>query len=197
MSSRARGGAHGVRGSDLQQRRHPSPPRRRLRRDAMATDGDGRGDPERSRRPARRLAPHGHLATEAEASTPDYVRLADAIGGVVVSGNVNSPMPAWSAEVGGPLNVQPDRGGRCSSSPAGRWRPERTPPRRFPIRSRRASEVFNSAGCVGCHGAQLMGSTVWSEHLDDRLRRDHRLRRGLRHTLGHRPDDRRLRRRPA
>src|ERR671917_358404 len=27
-------------------------------------------------------------------------------GGVVVSGNVNSPMPAWSDEVGGPLNEQ-------------------------------------------------------------------------------------------
>ena len=32
---------------------------------------------------------------------PNYVHLAVSYGGVVVSGNVNSPMPAWSAEVGG------------------------------------------------------------------------------------------------
>src|SRR5918994_5740319 len=37
---------------------------------------------------------------------PNYVHLAVSYGGVVVSGNVNSPMPAWSSEVGGPLNEQ-------------------------------------------------------------------------------------------
>src|SRR5688500_14828634 len=37
---------------------------------------------------------------------PNYVHLAVSYGGVVVSGNVNSPMPAWSSTVGGPLNEQ-------------------------------------------------------------------------------------------
>jgi mono/diheme cytochrome c family protein len=36
---------------------------------------------------------------------PDYVNLVIRFGGVVVSGDVNSPMPAWSAEVGGALTV--------------------------------------------------------------------------------------------
>lgn len=35
-----------------------------------------------------------------------YIELVIRYGGVVVSGDVNSPMPAWSHEVGGPLNEE-------------------------------------------------------------------------------------------
>jgi len=35
-----------------------------------------------------------------------YIELVIRYGGVVVTGNVNSPMPAWSYEVGGPLNEE-------------------------------------------------------------------------------------------
>ena len=71
-------------------------PRRRRR---------GRRHPERPRRPP---APSLHTASLANKLrvNPNYVHLAVSYGGVVVSGNVNSPMPAWSYEVGGPLNEQ-------------------------------------------------------------------------------------------
>ena len=39
-------------------------------------------------------------------STPSYVNLVIRFGGVVVSGRVESPMPAWSSEVGGALTIQ-------------------------------------------------------------------------------------------
>jgi mono/diheme cytochrome c family protein len=58
--------------------------------------------------PNGRIAPSLHTATLAAKlkENPDYVHLAVSFGGVVVSGDVNSPMPAWSYEVGGPLNEQ-------------------------------------------------------------------------------------------
>src|SRR5918994_2867589 len=58
--------------------------------------------------PDGRTAPSLHTRSLADKLrvNPEYVRLAVSYGGVVVSGNVNSPMPAWSREVGGPLNRQ-------------------------------------------------------------------------------------------
>ncbi len=54
------------------------------------------------------IAPNLHSASIAAKLkvNADYVHLVVSYGGVVVSGNVNSPMPAWSTEVGGPLTVQ-------------------------------------------------------------------------------------------
>ena len=49
---------------------------------------------------------HSRSIADKLRANPNYVHLAVSYGGVVVSGNVNSPMPAWSYEVGGPLNEQ-------------------------------------------------------------------------------------------
>ena len=49
---------------------------------------------------------HSRALFEKLKANPNYVNLVIRFGGVVVSGNVNSPMPAWSSEVNGPLTVQ-------------------------------------------------------------------------------------------
>ena len=83
-------------------------------------------------------------------------------GGVVVSGDVNSPMPAWSTEVNGPLTVnQIDAltalvetwaaGGRQAQAPVAQHRgggPGGLP----------------AAGLQGCHGADLAGVPEFPEH---------------------------------
>src|SRR5918992_1771903 len=77
--------------------------------------------------PEGRTAPSLRTASLAEKLrvNPEYVRLVVSYGGVVVSGNVNSPMPAWSTEVGGPLNEQQieaggeARGGGGGGAPPG------------------------------------------------------------------------------
>src|ERR687891_2802618 len=69
---------------------------------ADGTGGEIPNDPEGRTAPSLRTA---SLAQKLRVN-PEYVRLVVSFGGVVVSGNVNSPMPAWSAEVGGPLNEQ-------------------------------------------------------------------------------------------
>src|SRR5918999_3542722 len=66
------------------------------------TGGEIPNDPDGRTGPSLRTA---SLANKLRVN-PEYVRLVVSYGGVVVSGNVNSPMPAWSAEVGGPLNEQ-------------------------------------------------------------------------------------------
>ena len=84
---------------------------------------------------------------------PDYVNLVIRFGGVVVSGDVNSPMPAWSTEVGGPLTDQPDRRAHCAWSRPGRWRPAscRTP--EVPNTVEAGQKVYTDSGCGSCHGA--------------------------------------------
>ena len=49
---------------------------------------------------------HGPRVAQRLAINPNYVHLVISYGGIVVSGNPNSPMPAWSTEAGGPLTVQ-------------------------------------------------------------------------------------------
>ena len=85
-------------------RTRPSRPPRAARA-ATAPEGEGGEIPND---PDGRSAPSLRSSTLADKLrvNPNYVRLAVSYGGVVVSGNVNSPMPAWSAEVGGPLNEQ-------------------------------------------------------------------------------------------
>jgi mono/diheme cytochrome c family protein len=118
------------------------------------TDGTGGKVPND---PNGAIAPNLHspsLATKLKANT-DYVHLVVSYGGVVVSGNVNSPMPAWSTEVGGPLTVQQiDAVVALVTS----WAESAPPaPSEVPNTADAGKQVYNAAGCGGCHGANLEG----------------------------------------
>jgi mono/diheme cytochrome c family protein len=117
---------------------------------------DGMGGPVPND-PNGAVAPSLHTASLASKlkTNPDYVHLAVSYGGVVVSGRVDSPMPAWSTEVGGPLTVQQIDAvvalvtSWAESAPAAPPEVENT--------VAAGKQVFNSAGCAGCHGANLQG----------------------------------------
>jgi mono/diheme cytochrome c family protein len=106
--------------------------------------------------------PNGRSAPSLRSSTladklranENYVRLAVSYGGVVVSGNVNSPMPAWSYEVGGPLNEQ-----QIDAVVAliEGWLEDAEPPGEVEDTVEAGQQVFSSVGCAGCHGADLGG----------------------------------------
>jgi mono/diheme cytochrome c family protein len=105
-----------------------------------------------------RAAPNLHSASiyEKLKVNPDYVNLVIRFGGVVVSGNVNSPMPAWSTEVGGPLTVQQVD---ALTALVESWANEagEQAPEEVPNTVEAGQEVYNSAGCGGCHGPDLAG----------------------------------------
>jgi mono/diheme cytochrome c family protein len=108
--------------------------------------------------PDGRQAPSLHttsLANKLRVNS-NYVHLAVSYGGVVVSGNVNSPMPAWSAEVGGPLNEQQIE---AVVTLVEGWAREAgaNPPEEVPDTPEAGQQVYASAGCAGCHGAELEG----------------------------------------
>lgn len=87
---------------------------------------------------------------------PDYVNLVIRFGGVVVSGDVNSPMPAWSTEVGGALTVnQVD----ALTALVETWALEagQQPDEEVPDTVEAGQKVYVDAGCGGCHGADLSG----------------------------------------
>ena len=88
---------------------------------------------------------------------PNYVRLAVSYGGVVVSGNVNSPMPAWSSEVGGPLNEQQIE---AVVALVESWAEEagEQPAEDVENTVEAGAEVFATAGCVTCHAEDLSGT---------------------------------------
>jgi mono/diheme cytochrome c family protein len=104
----------------------------------------------------------------------NYVRLAVSYGGVVVSGNVNSPMPAWSYEVGGPLNEQQIE---AVVTLVESWAAEAAaqPPEEVPDTVEAGADVYATAGCVSCHGAELEGGigpnlqTIGSELITEGL----------------------------
>ena len=102
---------------------------------------------------------HSRSIAEKLRVNPNYVHLVVSYGGVVVSGNVNSPMPAWSSEVGGPLNVQQIEAvvGLVES-----WAEEAAeqPIEEVPDTPEAGAEVYASAGCVTCHGAELEGTAA-------------------------------------
>jgi len=105
-----------------------------------------------------RMAPNLHSRSlyEKLRVNPNYVHLVISYGGVVVSGDVNSPMPAWSSEVGGPLtNQQIDALTALVTS----WADEAgsVPVEQVPDTVEAGQAVFANAGCAGCHGAQLQG----------------------------------------
>ncbi|HEX2883155.1 MAG TPA: c-type cytochrome [Candidatus Limnocylindria bacterium] len=106
-------------------------------------------------------------------ANPNYVRLVVSYGGVVVSGNVNSQMPAWSAEVGGPLNEQQIE---AVVTLVEGWAAEAAeqPVEEVPDTEEAGAEVYAAAGCVSCHGAELEGGpagpniqTIGSELVTD------------------------------
>jgi mono/diheme cytochrome c family protein len=106
-----------------------------------------------------RLAPNLHSASIANKLkvNADYVRLVISYGGVVVSGDVNSPMPAWSTEVGGPLTVeQIDALTALVTSWATAAAEQSQPPVSNTPEAGR--EIYASAGCGGCHGPNLEGN---------------------------------------
>lgn len=87
---------------------------------------------------------------------PDYVNLVIRFGGVVVSGDVNSPMPAWSTEVGGALTInQID----ALTALIETWALEagRLPDEEVPDTVEAGQKVYTDAGCGGCHGPDLAG----------------------------------------
>jgi len=111
--------------------------------------------------PDGRSAPSLRTASLAEKLrvNPEYVRLAVSYGGVVVSGNVNSPMPAWSSEVGGPLN---DQQIEAVVTLVEGWAIEagENAPEEVEDTVEAGQGVFSSAGCAGCHGPDLTGSSA-------------------------------------
>src|SRR5687768_2327211 len=111
--------------------------------------------------PDGRSAPSLRTASLAEKLrvNPEYVRLVVSFGGVVASGNVNSPMPAWSTEVGGPLNEQQIE---AVVSLVEGWAVEagEQAPEDVEDTVEAGESVFNSAGCAGCHGPDLTGSSA-------------------------------------
>ncbi len=87
---------------------------------------------------------------------PDYVNLVIRFGGVVVSGDVNSPMPAWSTEVGGPLTInQID----ALTALVETWVLEAgsQPDEEIPDTVEAGQKVYVDAGCGGCHAPDLSG----------------------------------------
>ena len=87
---------------------------------------------------------------------PDYVNLVIRFGGVVVSGDVNSPMPAWSTEVAGPLTVnQID----ALTALVETWALEagKLPDEEVPDTVEAGQKVYTDSGCASCHGADQSG----------------------------------------
>ncbi|MDQ2853966.1 MAG: cytochrome c [Chloroflexota bacterium] len=87
---------------------------------------------------------------------PDYVNLVIRFGGVVVSGDVNSPMPAWSSEVGGALTVnQID----ALTALVETWALEAgaKPDVAVPNTVEAGQKVYTDSGCGGCHAPDLTG----------------------------------------
>jgi mono/diheme cytochrome c family protein len=105
-----------------------------------------------------RMAPnlHSQALFQKLKINPNYVNLVIRFGGVVVSGNVNSPMPAWSTEVGGPLTIE--QIDALTALVTG-WADEagQQPTEQTPDTVEAGAQVFANAGCAGCHGANLEG----------------------------------------
>ena len=110
--------------------------------------------------PAGRTAPSLRTTSLADKlrTNPNYVHLAVSYGGVVVSGNVDSPMPAWSHEVGGPLNEQQIE---AVVTLVESWAEEAAgeAPEEVEDTVEAGAQVYASAGCAGCHGQELEGGT--------------------------------------
>jgi mono/diheme cytochrome c family protein len=104
-------------------------------------------------------APNLHSPSIAEKLKvrPEYVNLVIRFGGVVVSGNLESLMPAWSTEAGGPLTVQQVD---ALTALVEHWAEEAAAeaPEEVPDTVEAGEEVYTTAGCVNCHGQDLAGT---------------------------------------
>jgi mono/diheme cytochrome c family protein len=123
---------------------------------ARCHGADGTGGPVPGQQNVR--APNLHspsIAAKLKVNS-DYVHLVVSYGGIVVSGNPSSLMPAWSTEVGGPLTVQQiDAVVALVTS----WAEENAgaSQSQVPNTAEAGQQVYNSAGCVACHQADLGG----------------------------------------
>ncbi len=99
---------------------------------------------------------HGPRVAERLKINPNYVHLVISYGGIVVSGNPESKMPAWSTEAGGPLTVQQID---ALTALVTSWAEESAGQSQAPVENTVAGgqEVYVAAGCGGCHGADLAG----------------------------------------
>ncbi len=131
---------------------------------------DGRGgEPD-----ATVIGPNLHSRSIADKlkSNPNYVHLVVSYGGIVASGNVDSPMPAWSSEVGGPLNEQQIEAVVTLVEGWAEAAAEE-PLEEVEDTAEAGAEVYTSAGCASCHGAELEGAsgpniqTIGSELITD------------------------------
>jgi mono/diheme cytochrome c family protein len=88
---------------------------------------------------------------------PNYVNLVIRFGGVVVSGDVTSPMPAWSTEAGGPLTVQQVD---ALTALVESWAAEagKTEPEEVENTAEAGQHVYETNDCINCHGADLAGT---------------------------------------
>jgi mono/diheme cytochrome c family protein len=100
---------------------------------------------------------HSRSLYEKLQAKPEYVNLVIRYGGVVVSGNVNSLMPAWSTEVGGPLTIEQID---ALTALVESWAEEtgQQPVEEVPDTVEAGAEVYATAGCAGCHGPNLEGA---------------------------------------
>ena len=102
---------------------------------------------------------HSRSIADKLRANPNYVHLVVSFGGVVVSGNVTSAMPAWSYEVGGPLNEQQIE---AVVTLVEGWAAEaaEAPVEEVEDTAEAGAGVYATAGCVSCHGAELEGTTA-------------------------------------
>jgi mono/diheme cytochrome c family protein len=102
---------------------------------------------------------HSRSIADKLRANSNYVHLVVSFGGVVVSGNVTSAMPAWSYEVGGPLNEQQIE---AVVTLVEGWAAEAAeqPLEEVPDTVEAGAEVFATAGCASCHGPDLAGTTA-------------------------------------
>jgi len=98
---------------------------------------------------------HSPSLLEKLKANPNYVHLVVTYGGVVVSGNVNSQMPAWGAEVGGPLNEQQVD---AVVALVTEWAEEAEgqAPEEVEDTVEAGAQVY-AAQCASCHGQELEG----------------------------------------
>jgi mono/diheme cytochrome c family protein len=124
--------------------------------------------------PNGRQAPSLHTRTLADKLrvNSEYIHLAVSYGGIVVSGDPNSPMPAWSYEVGGPLNEQQLEAVVALVTSWAEAAAE-APVEDVPDTVEAGAQVYTDQGCNSCHGSELEGGvgpnlqTIGSELVTD------------------------------
>jgi mono/diheme cytochrome c family protein len=96
------------------------------------------------------------LQTGGRQGLNNYVQWVITLGGIVRSGDIQSLMPAWGEEYGGSLTRQQIE---ALTALIGTWAEETlaNPPEEVPDTVEAGAQVFEDAGCFGCHGRSLEG----------------------------------------